>query len=145
MQVNTASFYSSMLLFRVLAILFLLKSMVSLVTADDDDPVLFKNDYITCYSDRLVIPYYYFPYGSKTVKYKNIRSVELLDAKDLSFFQTKTWGMALSSIWWPLDIRRQWRKHYLVIDANQWPKIGITMNDEDTIKVYNLIRPKILS
>lgn len=144
MRVNTTSLYLSMYAFRALTILFFLESMALLAKADGD-PILFKNDYITCYSDHLVIPFYYFPYGSKTIEYKNIRSVELLDANDLSFFKTKTWGMALSPIWWPLDIRRQWRKHYLIIDANQWPKIGVTMDDEDTLKVYKLIRPKIAS
>jgi hypothetical protein len=67
----------------------------------------------------------------------------MLGSKDLSFYQVKTWGMALSPVWWPLDIRRSWREYYIIIDANQWPKIGLTMNDNDTIKVYQLIKKKM--
>jgi hypothetical protein len=98
---------------------------------------------VTCYSDRLVVHLYYFPFGGKTIKYRDIRSCKLFRQNDLNFFETKCWGMALSPVWWHMDFHRPWRKYYIILDANQWPKIGITMNDDDTIKVYNLIKKKI--
>ena len=106
--------------------------------------ILFKNDFITCYDDRLVIRFYYFPYGDKTIEYKNIRSCRLLNEDDLNFFQMKSWGMAFSSIWWPLDLHRSWRKYFIIIDVNQWPKIGLTMNDNQTLEVYQLIKEKLM-
>ncbi len=51
--------------------------------------------------------------------------------------------MAFSSVWWPSDMRRQWREYYIILSANRWPEIGLTMNDYDTLRVYNLIRQKM--
>jgi hypothetical protein len=110
--------------------------------AESEQPII-SNNFVKCYSDRLVIDLYYFPYGNKTVKYKNIQSCKLLKMHDLSIFKYKAWGMGLSPIWWPSDIRRFWRKYYIILDANQWPQIGITMDDKDIIDVYELIQQKI--
>lgn len=115
---------------------------IGIVSAVISEEILLKNDFVTCYDDRLVIRFYYFPYGDKTIEYKNIKSCRLVDEKDLNFFQTKTWGMAFSSIWWPLDLQRSWRKYLIIIDANQWPRIGLTMNDDQTLEVYKLIQAK---
>ncbi|UJR16567.1 hypothetical protein I4U23_003468 [Adineta vaga] len=131
-----------MFVFHIIGILILIGSIVS--SGKDSDPILIENTFVTCYSDRLVIHFYYFPFGSKTIKYENIRSCELLQHDQLNMFQTKCWGMAFSPIWWHLDIQRQWRKYYLVLDGTQWPKIGITMDDDDTIKVYNLLMKHFL-
>lgn len=131
-KTNTRIIMLTLRIFSVITLILIFHSI--------DGEILFQNGFVTCYSDRLVIPFYYFPYGDKTIEYKNIRSCDLLDAKQLSFFEVKSWGMAFSSIWWPLDIRRQWRKYYIVIDANQWPRIGLTMDDEQIHQVYKLIK-----
>jgi hypothetical protein len=115
----------------------------SIKNVDDSDSILFENGFVTCYSDCLVIHLYYFPYGDKTIKYNDIRSCDLLSHDNLSFFETKTWGMAFSPIWWHCDLRRHWRETYIILDANQWPKIGLTMDNNDTIKVYELIKQKM--
>lgn len=110
----------------------------------DSNIPLIENDFVKCYSDYLSINLYYFPYGNKKVKYENIRSCDLLSTDDMDLFNCKHWGMALSPIWWHCDMKRLGRKHYILIDANQWPKIGLTMDDNDIINVYNFIRQKIL-
>lgn len=107
-----------------------------------EEPII-SNNFVKCYSDHLVIDLYYFPYGNKTVKYKDIRSCELLKLRDLSIFKCKTWGMALSPIWWHSDLRRFSREYYILLDANQWPLIGLTMDDEDTLNVYQLLQRQI--
>ncbi|CAF1608738.1 unnamed protein product [Rotaria sp. Silwood1] len=111
-------------------------------TTQSDEPII-SNGFVTCYLDRLVIHLYYFPYGNKTIKYSDIKSCELLRMRDLSIFKCKIWGMALSSVWWHSDLRRHCREYYILLDANQWPKIGITMDDNDIINVYKLIKEKI--
>ncbi len=111
-------------------------------TTDSKQPII-SNEFVKCYSDHLVIHLYYFPYGNKTIKYKNIRSCELLRMSDLNILQTKGWGMGLSSIWWHCDLSRGGREYYILLDTNKWPKIGITMNDNDIIGVYNLIKQKM--
>jgi hypothetical protein len=90
-----------------------------------------------------MIHLYYFPYGNKTIKYKDIQSCELLQRRDLSILKYRIWGMALSPIWWHSDLRRYRRKYYILLDINKWPKIGITMNDDDIINVYQLIKQKM--
>ena len=104
-----------------------------------EQPII-SNSYVKCYSDHLVIHIYYFPVGNKTIKYKDIQRCELLPMKDLSILKCKQWGMALSSIWWPLDWHRYSRKYYILLDMNHWPKIGITMDDQDINSVYQLIK-----
>ncbi|CAF1290760.1 unnamed protein product [Rotaria sordida] len=112
------------------------------LTTTSKDPII-SNSFVTCYPDRLVIHLYYFPYGNKTIKYTDIQSCELLRIADLSILKRKMWGMALSSVWWHADFHRHWREYYILLDTNQWLKIGITMNDDDIINVYKLIKEKI--
>lgn len=104
---------------------------------------LIKNGFVTCYSDYLRIHLYYFPYGDKKVKYSEIRSCELLSMDELGIFSSKLWGMALTPVWWHCDMKRSGRKNYIILDVNKWPKIGLTMDDDDTIRVYHLIREKM--
>jgi hypothetical protein len=110
-------------------------------TTKSEQPII-SNGFVTCYSDHLVIHLYYFPYGNKTIKYSDIQSCELLKLCDLSILKYKAWGMALSSIWWHSDFHRSSREYYIILDTNNWPKIGITMNDNDIINVYELIKQK---
>ncbi|CAF1679929.1 unnamed protein product [Adineta ricciae] len=58
-------------------------------------------------------------------------------------FSYKLWGMSLTPIWWHCDWKRLGRKFYILIDANQWPSIGITMDDKDITTVYNLIKQQM--
>jgi hypothetical protein len=127
----------------LLCVIFVINPILSAKKIVDSDRILIQNKFVTCYTDRIVIHLYYFPYGDKTIKYKNIRSCELLQDDQLNFSEVKLWGMAWSPIWWHADFHRQSRKYFIILDANQWPKIGVTMNDNDTLKVYKLIKEKI--
>ena len=109
----------------------------------DSSVPLFSNEFVKCYSDYFEINLYYFPFGSKKVKYSNIRSCELYSMDELDMFDYKLWGMALSPIWWHCDMNRFSRKYYVLIDANQWPKIAITMDDNHIVQFCNFIRERI--
>ena len=112
---------------------------------ESNTPVL-QNDFVTCYTDHLVIHLYYFPFGEKKIAYREIKSCDMLPIDQLGFLKIKTWGMALAPIWWHCDLRRHLRQSCIVLDANQWPKIGLTMNDDDDIKlVYHLIKQRLES
>lgn len=111
-------------------------------TESSDCPII-SNSFITCYSDYLRINLYYFPFGSKKVKYCEIRTCELRFTNDLGLFDSKLWGMSLTPVWWHCDMSRTERKNYILLDATQWPKIGLTMNDSDAVLVYNLIKQKM--
>ncbi|CAF1004911.1 unnamed protein product [Rotaria magnacalcarata] len=114
-------------------------------TAVDSNHPLISNSFVTCYSDYLAIHLYYFPFGKKKVKYNNIVSCELHSMDDIGIFECKLWGMSLSPIWWHCDMRRLGRKYYILLDAGQWPLIGLTMNDNDIINVYHFIKQRISS
>lgn len=107
------------------------------------DHPLIKNSYVTCYSDYICIHWYYFPFGSKKVKYCEIQSCELRSVNDLGAFSSKLWGMSLTPVWWHCDMNRLGRENYILLNTNQWPSIGLTMDDDDTVRVYNLIKQKI--
>lgn len=109
----------------------------------DSNAILFANKYVTCYEDHIVINMYYFPAGNKKVKYSDMKSCELLSGEQLGFSKVKMWGMALSPIWWHADFHRHSRDHYIVLDINSWPKIGLTMDDSETPMVYKLIKEKM--
>ena len=106
---------------------------------------LFSNKFVKCYSDYFVISLYYFPFGSKKIRYDRIRSCELRRMADGDMFDYKLWGMALSPIWWHCDFSRLSREYFVLIDANQWPMIGITMDDQDIIHFCNFVTEKIFS
>ena len=109
----------------------------------DSNRVLFSNNYVTLYSDYFLINLYYFPFGKKKIFYKNIRSCEFRSTGDLDMFSYKLWGMSLTPVQWHCDWKRLGRKFYILIDANQWPSIGITMDDEEIAMVYNLIKQQM--
>jgi hypothetical protein len=109
----------------------------------DSDRPLMSNGFVTCYSDYLRVHLYYFPFGSKKIKYSSIRSCDFRSTNDIGMFEYKLWGMSLSPIWWHCDMNRLGRKYYILLDASQWPQIGLTMDDNDTIQVYNLIKQKM--
>jgi hypothetical protein len=108
-------------------------------TTKSEHPII-ENSFVTCYSDRLVVHLYYFPIGSKTIKYKDIQSCELISMRDLGFSKFRMWGLALSPIWWHADFHRHSREYCIILDANQWPKIGLTMHDDEIKNVHELIK-----
>jgi hypothetical protein len=109
----------------------------------ESDDVLISNNFVKCYSNHLVIRLYYFPYGDKKVKYSDIISCQLIPMREMGFTKVKLWGMALSPIWWHSDMHRLGRESCIILDTNHWPKIGLTMDDNDIVNVYNLIIEKI--
>ncbi|CAF3093195.1 unnamed protein product [Rotaria sp. Silwood2] len=104
---------------------------------------LISNSFVTCYSDYFVINLYYFPFGNKKLNYNDIRSCKLHSTDDLGMLSCKSWGMSLTPVWWHYDTKRFMRKNYILLDTNHWPQIGLTMDDNDLINVYYLIKKKM--
>ena len=63
-----------------------------------------KNDFFSLSNDTLTIFWYYFPFGSKTIRLDEIEYF-IADYGNLETLQYKSWGMALSSIWWAMGRR----------------------------------------
>jgi hypothetical protein len=104
---------------------------------------IFSNGFVTCFQDFMFIHWYYFPFGKKRVNYSDIRTCELRPIAEESLLGIKTWGMALTPIWWHCDSKRFSRQNYVRMNVNQWPDIGLTMDDRELEQVYYLIRKQM--
>jgi hypothetical protein len=100
------------------------------------------------YADKLVeitdgeIPlrYYYFPFGSKRVKFSEIDHVV---AKEPTLLNGKwrIWGTGDFRTWFPFDASRPSRdKIFVVSFANKRQRIGFTV--EDSNRVQEILRNK---
>ena len=77
----------------------------SLTLTMSNEQVLYEDKFVRLTTTKLTIFWYYFPLGSCcTVDLEQLDRYER--ATDYSFSKLKTWGMALSWIWWACDCRR---------------------------------------
>ena len=60
---------------------------------------LYDDQFVRLTNERVVIKWYYFPTATnKNVKFNEITAVYYTN--QLNLFQFKSWGMALTPIWW---------------------------------------------
>jgi hypothetical protein len=64
--------------------------------------VLYEDKYCKLTHSELSIKWYYFPFGTKTLSYSEIKSYGRALQYDLDIMSIKAWGMALAPIWWAL-------------------------------------------
>ncbi len=58
-----------------------------------DDKLLYSKRNISIYDKGgIQLRYYYFPYGAKTIPWSDVAKLE---EKELSLWNTKSWGMAM--------------------------------------------------
>jgi hypothetical protein len=86
---------------------------------------------ISCTSSGLVIRMYY-PWGSKRIAYKNIRSVRRREIGALSG-QLRIWGSGDLKHWSNLDPGRTKKTSALDIDLGRWVVPVITPDDTDRV------------
>ena len=60
---------------------------------------LYEDSYCHLTKNSITLKMYYFPIGDKTIPMGDIRELEVLP-RFPGIFTCKTWGMALSSVWW---------------------------------------------
>ena len=62
---------------------------------------LYEDEYVRLDETSVTIRYYYFPLGGDNIILReSIQEIQALE--NPSIFETKTWGMGLSSVWWAL-------------------------------------------
>lgn len=85
--------------------------------------VLYEDRFITVTSDALTIKRYFFPHGaSKTIPAASIERVWRGTDPELglNLFRKKTWGLALSNVWWALCAGREFNNdEYNFVVATQ--------------------------
>eukprot|EP00547_Thalassionema_nitzschioides_P002880 CAMPEP_0194200540 /NCGR_PEP_ID=MMETSP0156-20130528/1102_1 /TAXON_ID=33649 /ORGANISM="Thalassionema nitzschioides, Strain L26-B" /LENGTH=121 /DNA_ID=CAMNT_0038925549 /DNA_START=190 /DNA_END=555 /DNA_ORIENTATION=+ len=70
--------------------------------------IVYDDCYITLTKNTLILKTYYFPFGfSKTIPRGEIDRIWKGNDLDLSFLKKKSWGMALSNIWWACRMGRE--------------------------------------
>ncbi len=89
---------------------------------------LYRDKFIECDEDRLVIHWYYFPYGSKTVPYEKVKAFEKVDMTTFRG-RGRIWGSANLRCWASLDPGRMRKSEGIVLDLGGFVRPFITPDD----------------
>jgi hypothetical protein len=103
--------------------------------------VLYEDGYVTLTDTHIEIKWYYIPWRSKKISYREIASFGTAPDYGLSIFGVKTWGMAFSTVWWSLGPigRECFMDDQLVIEIkNHKIKSGFT--SKNTAKVLEILQ-----
>jgi len=90
---------------------------------------LYKDRWITCTTNDLVIRGYYPPFGvRKRIPYRRIVTVQSVDIGPLTG-KLRIWGTSRLDWWAHLDLRRPSKKTALLIDVGRFVKPFISPED----------------
>jgi len=90
--------------------------------------VLYRDQWIECTDDALIIRGYYFPWGTKRVPYRSIREVRRVPIGGLTG-RGRIWGSSTLRYWASLDPGRLHKKTALILDNGQRILPFITPDD----------------
>jgi hypothetical protein len=92
----------------------------------------YRDRWIECTDDELLVHGYYFPWGTKHIRYSDIRSARRVD---LSAFRGRgrIWGTANPRYWASLDPRRPGKRSGLVLDLGRSVRPFLTPDDTDAV------------
>jgi hypothetical protein len=93
---------------------------------------LYRDRFIECTEDEVVIHWYYFPWGTKRVPYSAVKSFSEVP---LSAFRGKgrIWGTGNFRYWASLDPRRPKKSAGLILDLGKSISPFITPDDADAV------------
>jgi len=94
---------------------------------------VYRDRWIECTTGELRIRGYYFPWGTKTVPYGAIRSVQRVDIGMLTG-RGRVWGTANPKFWASLDPARPTKSTGLVIDVGSFVHPFITPDDPAAVE-----------
>jgi hypothetical protein len=98
---------------------------------------LYRDRWITCTEQGIRIRGYYFPWGTKTIPYARIRTVQRRPLGALTG-RGRIWGTANPSVWLSLDPGRPGKREGLLLDLDRIVRPLIT--PDDPAAVEELIR-----
>jgi hypothetical protein len=102
--------------------------------------VLYRDRWIECTSEALIIHWYYFPFGKKTIAYGRIRGMQEIQMQALTG-KWRIWGSGDLRHWWHLDPGRRHKDQALVLDVGAAFVPVIT--PDDVAQVRNIIEPRL--
>jgi hypothetical protein len=103
--------------------------------------VLYEDGYVALTETHIEIKWYYLPWSSKRISYREIASFGTAPDYGLNILGVKTWGMAFSTVWWSLGPlgRACFMNEQLVIEVkNQKIKSGFT--SKNTVRVLEILQ-----
>jgi hypothetical protein len=74
---------------------------------------------IVCGTDRLEIHSYYFPFGTKSVSYTQIKGLQRIEINGVWSGKWRVWGTGNPRYWANLDLKRPTKKAGFVVDLGR--------------------------
>jgi len=93
---------------------------------------LYKDRWIECTADAVLIRGYYFPWGTKRVPYSSIREVRRVPIGTFTG-RGRIWGSTTLQYWASLDPGRPGKKMALILDTGSGMLPFITPDDPDAV------------
>ena len=93
---------------------------------------LYKDRWIECTADAVLIHGYYFPWGTKRVPYDSIREVRRVPVGTFTG-RGRIWGSTTLKYWASLDPSRPGKKKALILDTGHRILPFITPDDPDAV------------
>lgn len=90
--------------------------------------VLYQDRWIVCTEDALAVRGYYFPWGTKHIRYTDIRGVRRVELRALRG-RGRIWGTGNFRYWASLDPGRPGKSTALIIDVGRRVKPFLTPDD----------------
>ena len=92
----------------------------------------YRDRWIACSSDGISIRGYYFPWGTKHIAYKKIRSARRV-VIGAANGKARIWGTANPHYWASLDPQRPKKSVALILDLGRYVQPFITPDDPDAV------------
>jgi hypothetical protein len=94
----------------------------------------YRDPWTTCTDDRIRIRGYYFPWGTKTVRYDAVKAVRRVAMGPLTG-QFRLWGSADLRLWASLDPHRMRKSEGLIVDVGRTVRPITTPDDVPAVAV----------
>ncbi len=89
---------------------------------------------IVCSLDRLEIHSYYFPFGTKSVPYRQIKGLQRMEITGLMSGKWRLWGTGNPRYWANLDTKRPKKKAGFVVDLGRKISPIVTPDEPDAFE-----------
>jgi hypothetical protein len=89
---------------------------------------------IVCSPGRLEIHSYYFPFGTKSVPYAQIKGLQRIEMTGLLSGRWRIWGTGNPRYWANLDTKRPKKKAAFVVDLGRRVNPIVTPDDPDAFE-----------
>jgi len=96
--------------------------------------VSYDDGKIVCGADRLQIHSYYFPFGTKSVPYTQIRGLQRIEINGVFSGKWRIWGTGNPRYWANLDSKRPRKKTGFVVDLGRKVSPIVTPDDPDAFE-----------